>query len=92
MDPFHIALGICVFLVYAAGRRALSTQARQTEAERREWIEERAGLMKQVVKVALSKTVGEYVASEDETPCRTWQGDSFHPDVDPDDHPLGTQE
>jgi len=43
--------------------------------------------MKQVVKVALSKTVGEYMSAEDTTPCRTWEGDGLHPDLDPNDFP-----
>ena len=62
----------------AEAKKALEEQAALFAAER-------SGLLDRLAKVSLAKSLSEYIASGDEEPCRTWDGDLS---VDPEERDI----
>jgi|10_taG_2_1085330.scaffolds.fasta_scaffold73976_2 hypothetical protein len=74
----NIVLAVLLVVDFYLGRKALEEQAALFTAERSE-------LLDRIARVSLAKTLSEYVASEDEEPCRTWDGDLS---VDPEERDI----
>jgi hypothetical protein len=74
----NIVLAVLLVVDFYLGRKALEEQAALFTAERSE-------LLDRITRVSLAKTLSEYVASEDDEPCRTWGGDLS---VDPEERDI----
>tara|TARA_R110002020_G_scaffold1922_2_gene8800 strand:+ start:2796 stop:3059 length:264 start_codon:yes stop_codon:yes gene_type:complete len=80
MEHLAINLILATLLVvdFYFGRKALEEQAALFAVER-------SDLLDRIARVSLAKSLSEYVASGDEEPCRTWDGDLS---VDPEERDI----
>jgi hypothetical protein len=74
----NIVLAVLLVVDFYIGRKAIEEQAALFAAER-------SGLLDRLAKVSLAKSLSEYIASGDEEPCRTWDGDLS---VDPEERDI----
>ena len=63
-----IVLAILFAVEFYLGKKAIIEQAKA-------FSKEREALLDRITRLSLAKSLSEYVASEDEEPCRTWNGD-----------------